>query len=599
MPEQTPNSMEAQTETQDILALIRAGGVDLGQIISICGQLQSAGQVNAAINLYGLWLQHTVSPQRHVALFNLGAMLQSESRHEEAIIAYRAARQVLAWFAEPAINEGLALEAIGRDDEALECWRAFLDQHADEPQLEDSKRTMLLNHIGRLHEEHKRYVEAEDALAKSAAIDPHQVNVLHHWVHIRQKACHWPAMGELKGVSANALLMATSPLAMLALTDDPVQQLLTAHAYVGRTFGFEMEHLCAGRKYQHDRLRIGFVSGDLCTHAVGVLLPELLEGFNKNRFELYAYDYSVEDGTALRQRLIAAFDQFRSIKSLSDRQVANQVLDDEIDVLFDMHGLSSGARPRIFALRPAPVQVAYLGYIGTTAMPWIDYVVADRACMPQELTPYFSEKPLYVDGSFIPIAPFEPNQSPPKFSREQLGLPTNGQVFASFGNVYKINRTLALTWAGILKESEESVLWLVDDNPVTTENLKQFFKSEGLGEDRVLFQSRTGFQDYQERLRLVDVFLDTFPYNCGSTARDVVRAGVPMVTLAGRSMVSRMGLSLSGIFPSLIATGQYDEYLNAALTFVKTDRSECTRIRCGTSALIADISFQLQSILSG
>ncbi|NBO82615.1 MAG: UDP-N-acetylglucosamine-peptide N-acetylglucosaminyltransferase, partial [Betaproteobacteria bacterium] len=306
---------------------------------------------------------------------------------------------------------------------------------------------------------------------------------------------------------------------MLALTDDPVQQLLTAHAYVGRTWGFEMEHLCAGRHYSHSRIRIGFVSGDLCTHAVGVLLPEFLEAIDKQDFELYAYDYSVEDGTALRARLKAVFNRFVSIKGMSDRQVAELVLADEIDVLFDMHGLSSGARPGIFKLRPAPIQMQWLGYIGTTAMPWIDYVVTDKVAMPPALQTYFTEKPFYLEGSFLPLA-FDAAPIECRFTRADCGLPQDAFVMASWGNVYKLNPGLFKLWMSLLKEIDHAVLWLVDDNPTTTGNILRWAQSQGVNPKRIVFHKRSVFSEYQQKLSLADVFLDTFPYNCGSTARD-------------------------------------------------------------------------------
>jgi predicted O-linked N-acetylglucosamine transferase (SPINDLY family) len=180
-------------------------------------------------------------------------------------------------------------------------------------------------------------------------------------------------------------------------------QLLTAFAFVERTYSFKEEFLSQGRQYSHARKRIGFVSGDLCVHAVGLLLAELIEGIDRSKNEVVAYDFSPEDGTAHRTRLKNAFDHVRSIHTLTDRQVAEQVLEDEIDVLIDLHGLSSGARPGIFALHPAPRQGTYLGFIGTTGMPWFDFVIADLYALPQELAQYFTEKPLHVEGSFIPL----------------------------------------------------------------------------------------------------------------------------------------------------------------------------------------------------
>jgi predicted O-linked N-acetylglucosamine transferase (SPINDLY family) len=401
---------------------------------------------------------------------------------------------------------------------------------------------MAWNHIGRVYENHKQYDEAERALERSLALNTKQTGVLQHWIHIRQKACAWPVYKPLPGITHNDMLMATSPLAMLAMTDDPVQQLLTAHAFVGRTYGFKEEFLCKGRVYTHDRIRIGYVSGDLCTHAVGLLLPEVFEGHDRTKFEVYAYDFSPEDGTAVRARLKASFDHLRRIDTLTDRQVAELVLQDEIDVLIDLHGLSSGARPGIFALHPAPKQGTYLGFIGTTGMPWFDFVIADKYVFPEELTPYFTEKPLYVEGSFIPLT--KPASNSVTTTRAEHGLPEDAFVMAAFGNVYKITPEMFSTWLEILLEIPDSILWLIDDNTATTRNLRDFATVKQADLSQIIFSPRTAHSEYLAKLALADVFLDTFPYNCGSTSNDVIAAGVPLLTMQGNTMVSKMGSSI-------------------------------------------------------
>jgi predicted O-linked N-acetylglucosamine transferase (SPINDLY family) len=263
------------------------------------------------------------------------------------------------------------------------------------------------------------------------------------------------------------------------------------------------------------------------------------QGIDRTTNEVVAYDFSPEDGTAHRARLKAAFDHVRFIHTLTYRQVAEQILSDEIDVLIDLHGLSSGARPGIFALHPAPKQGTYLGFIGTTGMPWFDFVIADKYALPEELTRYFTEKPLYVEGSFIPLAR---DETPVReASRSEFGLSDDSFVMAAFGNIYKITPEMFATWMELLKEIPRSVLWIIDDNLTTTANLKAHATAANADLSRIQFTPRTTHIEYKAKLRLADVFLDTFPYNCGSTANDVVQAGVPIVTMSGRTMVSQMG----------------------------------------------------------
>lgn len=336
--------------------------------------------------------------------------------------------------------------------------------------------------------------------------------------------------------------MATSPLAMLALTEDPLQQLLCSHSFVARTYGLKEEFLSQGKIYHHNKLRIGYVSGDIREHAVGFLLPTFLAAHDRDKYELYAYDFTQDDGTQLRKDLLAKFDQVRNIRALTDRQTAEAVLVDEIDVLIDMHGLSAGARPGIFALHPAPRQGTYIGFIGTTGMPWFDFVLADKIVLPPEEALYFTEKPLYQDGTFIPLTAPKPNL--PEVKRADIGLPEDAFVMGAFGNVYKITPEMFASWMRLLDRIPNAVLWLIDDNPLTTANLRKHAQKNNVDLERVIFSPRTGHDEFCARLKLCDVYLDTYPYNCGSTTNDVVQAGVPLVTKYGRTMVSRMGLSI-------------------------------------------------------
>ena len=514
----------------------------LGQLFDSAEKLQAAGHQDLLLQLYEAWIAHAQDPNKHMALFNQGSTLQSLGKTVEALAAYRHCVAIAPRFGQAYVNLGLILERQGLRDQALETWASLVGMRYLKDAPPNEMLVMALNHIGRVHEDLRQYEQAEQAMAQSLALNPQQKGVIQHWVHVRQKSCKWPVFKSLPGITANEMLMATSPLAMLALSDDPVQQLLTAHAFVERTYSFAQENLSKGRKYRHERMRIGYVSGDLCVHAVGLLLPELFENHDRTQFDIYAYDFSPEDGTPHRQRLKNAFTHWRSIHALKDRQVAEVVLADEIDVLIDLHGLSSGARPGIFALHPAPLQGTYLGFIGTTGMPWFDFVITDAYALPPELEPYFTEKPLHVEGSFIPIhadaEPIVPVQ------RAEFGLPDDAFVMTAFGNVYKINPEMFACWMRLLKRIPNSILWLMDDNPRTTEALKSEAQKMGMAENRIVFTTRSSHSQYRAKLALSDVFLDSHPYNCGSTTRDVLNAGVPLVTLSGKTMVSRMGGSI-------------------------------------------------------
>jgi len=559
--------MNARTPAFDVMETT----MGLDSLFTTCEQLQQSGKSSEALAVYQSWLSTSQDANRHMAWFNYGSLLQATGTPQEAINAYKECLVLQPRFPQALINLGLTLEKMGKRDEALQQWASLVSYRLLKDAPTPDMLILALNHIGRVQEDLKQYDMAEQALEQSLAINPKQPGVIQHWVHIRQKACAWPVYKPLPNITQNEMLMATSPLAMLALTDDPVQQLLTAFAFVERTYGFKEEFLSKGREYHHDRIRIGYVSGDLCVHAVGLLLPDLLEGHDRTKFEIYGYDFSPEDGTAHRERLKKAFDRLRPIHALSDRQVAEQVMVDEIDVLIDLHGLSSGARPGIFALHPAPKQGTYLGFIGTTGMPWFDFVIADRYSLPVELTHYFTEKPLYVDGSFIPLTR---DETPVReATRAEFGLPEDAFVMAAFGNVYKITPEMFATWMEILKKIPRAVLWLIDDNPTTTANIKKHALGTKSDLKRIIFTPRAAHSEYKAKLKKVDVFLDTFPYNCGSTSNDVIQADVPIISLYGKSMVSKMGMSiLQSAGKSEYIQSSHKGYIEKILQLSKTKK---------------------------
>ncbi len=548
IPINPSDASDASSETlpldhwQNYIKLAKLGLLRLDQLFQKAKSLDESGESDIALALYQAYISNEKSEKRHMALYNYGALQQAQKDIAGAEASYRACIALEPSLGQAIVNLGLLLERSQRKQEALVQWHRIADAPANGPKYDTEMQTMALNHIGRVYENHKQYDAAEKALERSLLLNPKQTGVLQHWIHIRQKSCAWPIYKDLPGITQHEMLMATSPLAMLALTDDPVQLLLTAHAFVGRTYGFKEEFLCKGKTYSHEKLRIGYVSGDMCTHAVGLLLDKVFDNHDRSKVELYAYDFSPEDGTAVRAHLKKAFHKLHSIHALNDRQVAELVLADEIDVLIDLHGLSSGARPGIFALHPAPKQGTYLGFIGTTGMPWFDFVIADAYVLPPELTRYFTEKPLYVEGSFIPLTHQSTHTDKPE--RSQYHLPKDAFVMAAFGNVYKITSDMFDTWLEILKSAPHAVLWLIDDNPITTQNLKTYAGLKSVNTDQIIFSPRSSHSEYKQKLLLADLFLDSFPYNCGSTSNDVISMGIPMITLSGRSMVSRMGGSI-------------------------------------------------------
>lgn len=560
----------ADINPDERLAFMQAqdGTLELVELMATAERMNGEGRRKEAIALYDLWLAHTRSPLAYVACFNLGVVFGGEKDFPRAEAMYRKALDQNPEFIRARLNLGNNMEQQGRDDEALEQWRIALQSPGIAQPENLALQLHALNNLGRLLEMKKQYQEALVMLEKSFALDPTQRDVLLHLVHLIQKICRWPVYAPPKGITRQEMIKGTSPLAMLAAFDDPELQLAAARQFVEYKYPGTEEPLAPPEGYEHEKVRIGYLSSDFCLHAVSLLTAELYELHDRNRFEVHGFCWSKEDGSALRARVIKGMDHFVRIGSMGDKEAAECIRSREIDILVDLQGLTSGARPKILSYRPAPVQVTYLGFPGTTGLPWIDYVVADRFLIPETAAPYYSEKPLYMPGCFQ-VSDSRREVGPvPK--RADNGLPEHGMVFCSFNNNYKFTPELFAVWMRILKKVPNSVLWLLADNEWARENLCQAAKKQGIKTDRLIFASRVAPADYLARYQLADLFLDTYPFNGGTTANDALWMGLPLLTCSGKTFASRMAGSLltSLGLPELI-TGSLDEYEKRAIKLAR------------------------------
>ncbi|WP_298234203.1 tetratricopeptide repeat protein [uncultured Azohydromonas sp.] len=570
MPSQTvspPAAREAALE--QLLAQARSGRMPLPELFDSAGRLTQQGLSEASARLYEDWLAHTASPLRHLACFNWGVVLGTLGRAADAKQAYRRALETAPDFAQARLNLGHQLEQLGRHDEALAQWRSIaLQPAADDAALQ--LRLHALNNSARLCEQLRRFDEAEAWLRLSLELDPAQPGPIQHYVHLRQKQCAWPVYQPVGALTHYHLLAGTSALAMLSATDDPALHMLAAQRFVlERGYKSPPTPLHAKQPPRTGKLRIGYLSGDLHMHAVGLLTAELYETHDRERFEVHAFCWSREDGSPLRARLRAGFDKVWPIGSLSDEAAAQLIAQQGIDVLVDLQGLTSGARPAILTQRPAPVQVSYLGFPGTCGIPGVDWVIADRYVMPPELLPYSSERPIYLPGCYqVSDRQREIGAKP---TRAQYGLPEDAFVFCAFNNNFKFTEEVFRLWMRVLHAVPGSVLWLLADNEWAQENMRRAADAQGVARERLVFAPRVAPPDYLARLPLADLFLDTFPYNGGTTASDVLWMGLPLLTCSGRSYISRMaGSLLTHLGLPELATGSLAEYERMAVLLGNT-----------------------------
>jgi predicted O-linked N-acetylglucosamine transferase (SPINDLY family) len=537
----------------------RLAATSIREVIAAAEAIGSGRGLPAVIALYTGWIAIRApgSPDLHAAWFNLGTELGLAGNEAGAIQAYRTVLAINPGFAPAAVNLGLQLERHGNRKAALHVWAQALQP--------DDSRIALLNQQGRLREQTGDLAGAADALHASLLTRHDQPDAVQHWLHLRQKMCAWPVLADtIPGLARHDLIAQSGPLAALALTDDVPTQRAIAAGFIARKT-HPKPALAPPDGYHHDRIRVGYLSSDFCSHAMSYLIAELFERHDRSRFEVHGYCASPDDGSPIRARVIAAFDQFTSVRSLSDEAAAQRIRDDEIDILIDLNGLTSGGRLQILRWRPAPVQATYLGFIGPVPLPELDFLLCDDFVIPPDIAGAYQPTPLAIQGLY------QANDSKrvvgPPISRTEAGLPENRFVFCCFSNHYKISEHMFSGWMEILRQTGDAVLWLVDDNQWSRENLRMRAFVAGIDPSRLLFAGRTDPASYMARLAVADVFLDTFPYNAGTIASDAIRMGLPLLTLTGQSFASRMAARmLHAIGANAGVTDTLESYVSTAVT---------------------------------
>jgi predicted O-linked N-acetylglucosamine transferase (SPINDLY family) len=536
----------------------------------IVNTLERAGESRtdpATIDLYKQWIasQPAGNSLLFAAWFNLGVTLAGAGDTAGAVTAYQTALALRPDFHSAAVNLGTLLESLGRAEAALATWGRALQPSA--------ARVLLINNRARLLEQLGRLDEAELEMRLSLVTEPAQPDVIQHWIHIRQKMCQWPVLtDEIPVLSKEELLRYAGPLSVLALTDDIAVQRKTAADWIERKTFLPSERLSPPEGYAHERIRLGYLSSDFCRHAMSYLIAELFECHDRSRFEIYGYCSSPEDGSNIRARVIRSFDHFRIIQQLPDEAAARLIRADEIDILVDLNGLTSGARPQILRWKPAPIQATYLGFVGPVPLPELDYMFADNIVLPPNLASEYLPPPLCIADNYQ--ANDTRRTIGQETTRAAAGLPDDKFVFCCFSNHYKMTYELFDAWMTILRRAKNSILWIVGDNEWARRNMLARAVERGIDPERIVFAPRVGPDEYMARLRLADLFLDTFPYNAGTIASDAIRMGLPLVTLIGRAFASRMAGRLlmaagarQGVATTLL------EYVDIAVRFATDSRA--------------------------
>lgn len=372
------------------------------------------------------------------------------------------------------------------------------------------------------------------------------------------------------------------PSNILTFSDDPAEHAVAARAQAQRLAGGRAP-LPPPRRYSHGRIRVAYLSNDFYAHATAFLMAELFELHDRGEFEIFAVSFSGDDGSAVRRRITRSCDRFVDMGDKSDTEIARWLREQEVDIAIDLKGFTGFGRPGVFALRPAPIQVNYLGQPGTSGAAFIDYLIADEYMIPEESQQYYSEKIAYLPDSYQvndrkrAVAEETP-------SRAQVGLPERGVVFCCFNNNWKITAPVFDVWMRILKAVDGSVLWLLGDNRWAAENLRHEAVRRGVAAERLVFADRIANAAHLARHRLANLFLDTAPCNAHTTASDALWSGVPIVTCAGRSFPGRVaGSLLRAVGLESLVTRSLQEYEALALELAR-DEGKLSSIRAHLTA---------------
>ncbi|HEV2978911.1 MAG TPA: tetratricopeptide repeat protein [Casimicrobiaceae bacterium] len=522
------------------------------------GALKDVGRLDEALQSYDRAL--ALKPDLAVAHYNRGAVLSALKRHDEALPSYDRALALKRDFPEALNNRGAALAVLGHHRDAVGSYdRALLLQPGFAEAL--NNRGAALSHLGRNE-------AASSDLEHALALNPELPFARGTLLHARMHCCDWRAYEEDSTrviADVRAGKPAIEPFMFLGVSDSAEDQHRCSRSWVRDHCVPSASRLWNGNRYRHDRIRLAYVSAHFHERPLGYLMARLFELHDRSRFETIAISSGPDDRSVMRARLKAAFDRFIDVRQRSDREVVQLMRGLEIDIAVDRTSFTQGARPGIFAMRAAPIQVSYLAYPGTMGADFIDYVVADEVVIPPEHHAWYAEKVVYLPDSYFV------NDSTRKIadrtpSRADLGLPERGFVFCCFNNNYKTTPQMFDVWMRLLRQVDGSVLWLLEGNAAAQNNLRREAAARHVHPDRLIFAPRVAHEDHLARHRQANLFLDTLPYNAHTTAIDALWAGLPVLTCIGTTFAGRVAASLLQAIglPELI-TDSLDEYAALAL----------------------------------
>lgn len=558
---------------------ITAGGLPLDELLVAANGLEP----DQARQLYQVWISFNKEhPLLFIAHFNCSTLLQQTGDEQGGEAELKAALAIKPDFAPACINLGSAYERRGMAKEAVEQWRDGVERMSTVSGDAINYKTTLLKQISRVLSDNQALAAAEIALTQCLDLAPDARDVAEQYVASRLSQCKWPMTPVGSKISRRTLVSRLHPLSLCAYTDDPLFQLAASERYVRTMAPIEDRITRYDRRSapieMNRRLRIGYVSSDLRHHAVGYLMVNFFEEHDRKDFEVFAYYTGIKAEDPIQARIKASCDHWRDIRGVTDDEAAAMIAEDGIDILVDVNGHTRDARIGVFARRPAPIQVNWLGYPGTMGSSFHHYIVGDDWTIPECAEGWYSEKVLRLPC-------YQPNdrrrivdETTPK--RADFGLPDDAFVFCCFNASHKFTRFTFDRWMEVMKATDNSVLWLLDYAPETNQRLREQAEARGVAGDRLIFAPKLPNPRHLARYPLADLFLDSTPYGAHTTASDALWMGVPVLTWSGRCFSSRVCGSLlrNAGLPDLV-TETPEDFVARAIHLAGKGRGELEVLR--------------------
>jgi len=501
-------------------------------------------------------------PNYAEAFLNKGIIFKKEKNYKEALENINKTIELNPRLAQGHSSLGHTLTELKNYEEALICF--------DKAIAIDSNYAEAWSNKGHVLTELKNYEEALMCFDKAIKINPTMDWLEGEIKHTKMKICLWDNHeAEIKKISelVKQGKKINQPFAHLSITDDIYELKKVAEIFTKSKYQNVINKININNT-KNEKIRIAYFSADFREHPVSILTAEMFELHDKNLFEIYAFSYGPDDKGQMRKRIMNAFNQFYDVSKISDIEIVTIARKLKIDIAIDLGGYTSKCRTEIFNHRVAPIQVSYIGFLGTMSNNKIDYLIADKTIITNEEKDAYTEKIIFLPS--YQINDRKRKIADKKFTREELGLPKNSFIFCNFNNNYKLTPDIFNGWIEILKRTTDSSLFLYAENNVVVENLKNYALARNIDSNRLFFGNKISAENYLARYKICDLFLDTFPYNGGTTCSDAIWAGLPVITLKGKSFASRYASSiLNSAGQSMLIANSLCEYINLAINLAE------------------------------